>query len=316
MYIGRYVWNRRRSRKKLKSGDREYLLRPVEEWVVVPHPELRIVSADLWEKVKARQREQAVRIGARVRRGLSQHQARATGAYPKYLLSGLVRCGICGSALVVSGPRQAYVCASRVNGGLHACANKLRLPRVRLEKQLLNWIHGILGGDNVGEHLLRAWRSWNAGKLSATEFAASARGRLVELRDEISNLLDGIAHGALRSSPTLAQRLTQVELKLAAEEERAALKQGAGAVSAPQSAQFYEHFLSSLAKRFKENARETRATLSELVGGGVKVMATEDRRELMVCCGLGSTTLPLAQLSCRCSTDRAWISVGSRERSH
>ena len=63
-------------------------------------------------------------------------QARATGAYPKYLLSGIVRCGVCGSNLVVSGPRHAYVYASRVNGGLHACANKLRLPRVRLEKQL------------------------------------------------------------------------------------------------------------------------------------------------------------------------------------
>jgi hypothetical protein len=63
-------------------------------------------------------------------------QARATGAYPKYLLSGIVRCGVCGSNLVVSGPRHAYVYASRVNGGVHACANKLRLPRVRLEKQL------------------------------------------------------------------------------------------------------------------------------------------------------------------------------------
>jgi DNA invertase Pin-like site-specific DNA recombinase len=28
LYIGRYIWNRRRSRKKLRSGDREYLLRP------------------------------------------------------------------------------------------------------------------------------------------------------------------------------------------------------------------------------------------------------------------------------------------------
>ena len=130
MYIGQYVWNRRRSRKKLKSGDREYLLRPAEDWIVVSHPELRIVSEDLWEKVKARQREQAVRIGARVRLGLSKHQARATGAYPKYLLSEIVHCGVCGSNLVVSGPRQAYVCASRVNGGLHACANKL-LPAAR-----------------------------------------------------------------------------------------------------------------------------------------------------------------------------------------
>ena len=60
-------------------------------------------------------------------------QAYATGAYPKYLLSGLLYCGICGSNLVASGPRQGYVCSSRVNGASHACANRLRLPRVRLE---------------------------------------------------------------------------------------------------------------------------------------------------------------------------------------
>lgn len=311
MYIGRYVWNRRRSRKKLKSGDREYLLRPTEEWIVVSHPELRIVSEDIWEKVKARQREQAARIGARVRLGLSKHQARATGTYPNYLLSGLVLCGVCGSNLVVSGPRQAYVCASRVNGGLHACGNKLRLPRVRLENQLLSWIHGVLVGNGAPERLIRAWRARSGGESPGSESAASAGGdRRQEMRDEISNLVDAIAHGALRSSPTLAERLAQVELKLAAEEERAALEQRvADAVSTPQSAQLYAELVLASAKRLEENARETRAMLGELVGGGIKLMATKDRRELIVCCGLGRTTLPLAQLS------RTLVAVQSNPRS-
>jgi hypothetical protein len=37
-------------------------------------------------------------------------------------------------------------------------------------------------------------------------------------------------------------------------------------------------------------------------------MATEDRRELIVCCGLGHTTLPLAQLS------RTLVAVQSNPR--
>jgi hypothetical protein len=197
-----------------------------------------------------------------------------------------------------SGESAPDVCASRVNGGLHACGNKLRLPRVRLEKQLLSWVHGILVGDDAGEHLLRAWRSWSGEKLPTTESAASAHvERLDELCDEISNLIDAIAHGALRSSPMLAQRLTETELRLAAEEERVALQQGVGAVSPPQSVRFYQRFVSTSAKRFKESARETRATLTELVGGGVGLMATEDRQELIMSCGLGSTTLPLAPLT-------------------
>jgi site-specific DNA recombinase len=284
MYIGEYVWNRRRSRKKLKSADREYLLRPMEEWIVVARPELRIVSEDLWEKVKARQREQAVRIGARVRLGLSRHRARATGAYPKYLLSGIIHCGVCGSNLVISGPRQAYVCASRVNSGLHACANSLRLPRARLEKLLLHWIHGVLIGDHATARLLRASHARNSGLSPDSESAASTGSdRRQDLCDEISNLVDAIAHGALRSSPALAERLTQAELKLEAEEQRAALEQGvADSGSTPQSPQFYAQFVSASVKRLEENARETRATLNEIVGGGITLMATEDQRELMV----------------------------------
>ena len=96
LYVGRYIWNRRQSRKKLRSGDREFLLRPPEDWIATSHPELCIVSENVWQKVKARQRERAAHIGARVRRGLSRHQAYATGAYPKYLLSGLLQCGLCG----------------------------------------------------------------------------------------------------------------------------------------------------------------------------------------------------------------------------
>jgi DNA invertase Pin-like site-specific DNA recombinase len=188
MYIGRYIWNRRRSRKKLKSGDREYLLRPSEEWIAISHPELRIVSEDIWQRVKARQRERTAHIGAQVRRGLSELHGYATGAYPKYLLSGLLQCGVCGSNLVVSGPAQAYVCASRVNGGLHACPNRLRLPRIRLEGLLLNWLHSVLLGASGENCLLRAWRAHSGEHGSGTEHASPLReAHLQEIRYEVCN---------------------------------------------------------------------------------------------------------------------------------
>ena len=60
---------------------------------------------------------------------------------------------------------------------------------------------------------------------------------------------------------------------------------------------FNEYFVATISTRFRENARETRATVSELVGGGVRLIPTQDLRELVVCCGLGGMTLPLAQLS-------------------
>jgi site-specific DNA recombinase len=298
LYIGRYIWNRRRSRKKLRSGDREYLLRPPEEWIATSHPELCIISEDVWQKVKARQRERAAHIGARVRRGLSKHQAYATGTYPKYLLSGLLQCGMCGSNLIVSGPAQGYVCATRVNGGLHACSNRLRLPRIRLEHLLLKWIHSVIEGAAAEHRLLRAWRARTGGNSPGTEYTATAREcHLQELHDEISNLVDAIAHGALQSSPSLADRLAQAESKLATEVENSAIDGGAGEMRIPKSLEFYEQFVATISARFQENSRETRMTLAELIGGTIKLMQKEGTRELDVCCALSTTTFRLAQLS-------------------
>ena len=49
MYIGRYIWNRRKSRKKPKSGDREYLMRPTSEWIVAAHPETHRLGSHVGE---------------------------------------------------------------------------------------------------------------------------------------------------------------------------------------------------------------------------------------------------------------------------
>lgn len=298
LYIGRYIWNRRRSRKKLRSGDREFLLRPSDDWITTAHPELCIVSEDVWRKVKARQRERAAHIGARVRRGLSKHQAYATGAYPKYLLSGLLQCGLCGSNLIVSGPAQGYVCATRVNGGLHACSNRLRLPRVRLEHLLLRWIHSVLIDAEAEQCLLRAWRARSGGNSPGTEYMAPIRdGYIQELRDEVSNLIDAMAHGALRSSSALADRLVEAELKLAAEVGNAAVHGGAGEIRPPRSLGFYEQFVGTIAARFQENSRDTHMTLADLIGGAIRLMPKEGTRELDVDCALSTTTFRLAQMS-------------------
>jgi hypothetical protein len=65
-------------------------MRPKDEWIVTSHPELRIVPQDLWDNAKDRQRKQAANIGSRMRRGLLGHRARVTGAYPKYVFSGVL----------------------------------------------------------------------------------------------------------------------------------------------------------------------------------------------------------------------------------
>ena len=65
---------------------------------MTPSPHLQIISDDLWEKVKARQaaiREASVAIRAAL------HANARTGRGPKYLFSGLLKCGQCQSNFVI-----------------------------------------------------------------------------------------------------------------------------------------------------------------------------------------------------------------------
>ena len=73
---------------------------------------LRIVPDRLWQRVKARQREQTKTIGERVKEGLSASNAARTGAGPKYLFSGLLKCGKCGGNFVICNA-QSYACGSQ-----------------------------------------------------------------------------------------------------------------------------------------------------------------------------------------------------------
>lgn len=108
---------------------------------------LRIVSDDQWQRVKRRQREQAARVGARVRAGLSRVSAKSTGRPSKHLLSGILKCGACSANLVVSNHR--YVCASYVNGGASACASNVRVPRVPAEAARLREAETALSALNA-----------------------------------------------------------------------------------------------------------------------------------------------------------------------
>ena len=117
LYVGRLVWNRQRFVKNPATGRRQARPNPPEAWVTEEVPDLRIVDNALWERVKARQserRESVTSDGARPR----PERARR----PRYLFSGLLRCGACGSGFVLVG-KHHYGCAAARNQG--TCTNRL-----------------------------------------------------------------------------------------------------------------------------------------------------------------------------------------------
>jgi site-specific DNA recombinase len=98
-YIGRLVWNRLHYVKDPSTDKRVSRPNPPESWMISEVPHLRIIDDELWWAVKARQAEARKKVPrattaqppeAHPKTGFWSHQR------PKHLLTGLMRCGICG----------------------------------------------------------------------------------------------------------------------------------------------------------------------------------------------------------------------------
>src|SRR5262249_836304 len=95
LYRGEVVWNR--SQKIVRAGTKQQRKRHESEWLTVSAADLRIISDDLWLRVKERLQRSGA-IYARTSRGrlLSRPRPRDESAY---LLTGFARCGVCGGTI-------------------------------------------------------------------------------------------------------------------------------------------------------------------------------------------------------------------------
>jgi hypothetical protein len=90
LYGGRLVWNRVRMIKDPDTGKRVSRANSADQWQSAPAPQLAIVDADTFAAVQTR--KQAL--------GGTHPQARRR---PRHLLSGLLKCGCCGSGMAANG---------------------------------------------------------------------------------------------------------------------------------------------------------------------------------------------------------------------
>lgn len=139
-YIGRLVWNRSQWVKNPDTGRRIRRERPQSQWIVQDCE--RWVDDDTWRRVQAR-----------------FSTKRPGGGAPRYLLSGILTCGVCGSKLiVVGGTQRRYLCGTRHHGGPHACPNSTTFPREAAEQRILQPIMAELLSAEAVEAGVRALR--------------------------------------------------------------------------------------------------------------------------------------------------------------
>jgi site-specific DNA recombinase len=140
LYIGRIVWNRLRYVKDPETGKRISRLNGPDRWVVQDAPELRIIPQDLWEKAKNRQ----LSLKRDTRPDVHEKPFWARQR-PRFLITGLAKCGECGSSYVKISANLLGCAAARNRG---TCENRLNIRLDTLEEIILGGLrHRLMAPD-------------------------------------------------------------------------------------------------------------------------------------------------------------------------
>ena len=210
LYTGRLVWGRRQWRRNPDSEQRErrYRMRDRSEWIEVEVPDLRIIDDELWAAVADEIERRAIspKVVVSVKNGSPVGKPRK-----KHLLSGQIRCSVCGANYTISG-KDYYRCAGQKERG--TCSNKLSVKKEQIETATLAVLQHHLFTD---EHAKIFVDTFNREilKLSGDKVDndKALKDRLSVLTNEIKNLSANLLSGVI--SPTLAKMLGDRESEYA-----------------------------------------------------------------------------------------------------
>jgi site-specific DNA recombinase len=185
LYVGRLVWNKVRMVKDPDSGKRLSRPNPKSEWQIAEVPHLAIVDPELFTAAQNRKEER--------NRVHPSHQRR-----PRRMLSGLLRCGSCGSGMATNGRdksgRVRIRCSAATESGICPDAKTFYLDTV--ERAVLSGLKAELRAPKVISEYVRTYFEERK-RLAATSNAKRQRleQQLGQLNREIDRLVDAIAKG-------------------------------------------------------------------------------------------------------------------------
>jgi site-specific DNA recombinase len=216
-YIGNWTWNKTRFLKDPDTGKRKPVARARDEWMQVERPELRIIDAELWQAVQARLADMVDETGpTRARRP----PGGAHAAYSSYLLSGFLRCGLCGARMQgmrftrkkgsgASYTYSWYVCGFAKDKGPDVCQHRVWYRRDWLEGSIVDRFRYAMTPPVI-EAILQAVRvNVNAWAERRDQRANELKAELVGLEREAANLVQYLRHGG--TSATVRDELEATE---------------------------------------------------------------------------------------------------------
>ena len=223
-YVGRWTWNQRKWVRVPGKKTRRALPRPDAEHVVTDLPTLRIVPQDLWERVQSR-------IGGR-RPG--KGRAPGAGKFGSSLLSGLLRCGVCGGSVVIVSRRHKngasyanFGCTVNRSRGDAICSSSRTVSERKITEAVISALKTEFTVPDLAERfqaiLTEAFDARNNAASSSDEVRALERAAQ-EAETRVKNVTAALAR--IGFSDALADQLAAEERRLA--EARPALARARG----------------------------------------------------------------------------------------
>jgi DNA invertase Pin-like site-specific DNA recombinase len=158
LYVGRIVWNKQNYRKNPESERRTARLNDKSAWVVTEVPSMRIVSDELWARVKERQLTTLENFSRTTTNRLNKAHR------PGYLLSGMLECAECGGSYAIMA-KDRYGCSNHKNklpiDGLQGacCSNQKTILRKNLEDRVLTCLPPAFFGMGIFDQVAKQVRA-------------------------------------------------------------------------------------------------------------------------------------------------------------
>ncbi len=201
---GRTTWTRRRGRKRKVAT-------PPSEWITLEQPELRIISDALWHAAHERMtRSHRVYL----RRDTTQ----SGGLESRYLLSGFLRCGVCGGNLIINRatskrgrPVLRYICATHKSRP-GTCVNRHGVPVDALTDAVIAQLRGVFSTDLAIRNALSAQViRRRAAPAERTAERGRVLGQVAKVETELRRLTEAIASGGAPETLVAAIREREAE---------------------------------------------------------------------------------------------------------
>jgi site-specific DNA recombinase len=259
LYIGTLIWNRQRFVKDPDTGKRQARPNPPEAWLTEDVPDLRIIDDAQWQRVKLRQGAVRQDIIAARHDGTSAPKAEL-GRRARYLFSGSLECGCCGSNYIMISDSR-YGCAAARNSG--TCTNRKTIKRSDVEARVLAGLkEQLLHPDLIAEFIAEFHRESQSEHRASLASRIDAEQRLSKVNQQIDAIVSAIAEGMYHAS---------MKVKMdALEAERASLSAVLHALPCPEPVPIHPGIVNIYARKVADlaaslNEESTKAEAADIL---------------------------------------------------